>query len=171
MIEWLRRSYEEQVRYRGVEGRFLATLAYLATFLVARGYTSIAKLSGGGSHFQLGTTHIHHMVPGAAIELLGGVMALDASPKRSLGIPREALPGTVFGIGSALVVDEFSLILFVEDTYWQERGVNASLVAYAVGAGMLVTNLRLGWPLYRDTGKAIAEKATTTIAARLAPDG
>jgi hypothetical protein len=73
----------------------------------------------------------------------------------------------MFGVGTALVVDEFSLMLFVEDTYWQEKGVNASLLAYTVGAAMLIVNLRLGWPLYRDTGVAIAEKATTSIAARL----
>ena len=54
----------------------------------------------------------------------------------------------MFGVGSALVIDEFCLILFVEDTYWQERGVNASVAAYGVFAAASIGNLYYGRVLY-----------------------
>lgn len=84
-----------------------------------------------------GGLHIHHVVFGVLISLVGGVA--------SITVPGDSLTGrsvaaAVFGVGSALVLDEFALILRLEDVYWTEQGrisVDAVLIALAI-SGMLV---------------------------------
>ena len=56
------------------------------------------------------------------------------------GVPEFTVAATFFGIGAALVLDEFALILHLQDVYWAEDGrtsVDAVFTAVAV-AGLLV---------------------------------
>src|SRR5689334_2975434 len=56
------------------------------------------------------------------------------------GVPEFTAASIVFGIGAALVLDEFALMLHLSDVYWAEDGrtsVDAVFVAVAV-AGLLV---------------------------------
>jgi hypothetical protein len=56
------------------------------------------------------------------------------------GVPEFTVAATFFGVGAALVLDEFALILHLEDVYWAEDGrtsVDAVFTAVAV-AGLLV---------------------------------
>ncbi len=85
-----------------------------------------------------GGLHIHHVVIGVVLVLVSGVtmvtLAVDG------GVGEFTAAAIVFGIGAALVLDEFALILHLEDVYWSEDGrtsVDAVFVAVAV-AGLLV---------------------------------
>ena len=79
-----------------------------------------------------GGLHIHHVVFGVVFMLVAawpGWLVPDDywSGGRSLA--------ALFGIGSALVLDEFALILHLEDVYWSEKGrtsIDAVFVAVAV---------------------------------------
>jgi lysyl-tRNA synthetase class 2 len=74
--------------------------------------------------------HIHHAVPGVILMVAGGLGGLAA---QSTGW--RALAGIGFGIGLALVLDEFALILHLQDVYWTDEGrtsVDAVLLAGAV---------------------------------------
>ena len=56
------------------------------------------------------------------------------------GVPEFTAAAIFFGIGAALVLDEFALILHLQDVYWSEDGrtsVDAVFAAVAV-AGLLV---------------------------------
>jgi hypothetical protein len=56
------------------------------------------------------------------------------------GVPEFTVAATFFGVGAALVLDEFALILHLQDVYWAEDGrtsVDAVFAAIAV-AGLLV---------------------------------
>ncbi len=56
------------------------------------------------------------------------------------GVPEFTAAAVVFGIGAALVLDEFALILHLSDVYWAEDGrtsVDAVFAAVAV-AGLLI---------------------------------
>ncbi|MCV7281498.1 hypothetical protein H7J88_17840 [Mycolicibacterium flavescens] len=82
--------------------------------------------------------HIHHVVIGVILVMISGVtmvtLAVDG------GVPEFTVAATFFGIGAALVLDEFALILHLEDVYWAEDGrtsVDAVFAAVAV-AGLLV---------------------------------
>ena len=89
------------------------------------------KADGGGFH-------LHHVVIGAILVLLSGLsmvtLAVDGSARDF------TVAAVFFGIGAALVLDEFALILHLQDVYWSEDGrtsVDAVFVAVAV-AGLLI---------------------------------
>jgi hypothetical protein len=85
-----------------------------------------------------GTVHVHHMVFGVVLMAAGGVAGL-AAPADSL-IWR-ALAAAVFGLGTALVLDEFALILHLRDVYWSNEGrlsVDAVFVAAGVTALLII---------------------------------
>lgn len=93
------------------------------------------NISGGGG------LHIHHMVIGVILVMVSGVtmvtMAVDG------GVPEFTAASILFGVGAALVLDEFALILHLSDVYWAEDGrtsVDAVFVAVAV-AGLLILGL------------------------------
>ena len=82
--------------------------------------------------------HIHHVVIGVILVMVSGVtmvtLAVDGR------VPEFTVAAIFFGIGAALVLDEFALILHLQDVYWAEDGrtsVDAVFAAIAV-AGLLV---------------------------------
>ena len=90
------------------------------------------NISGGGG------IHIHHVVIGVILVMISGLsmvtLAVDG------GVPEFTAASILFGIGAALVLDEFALILHLSDVYWAEDGrtsVDAVFVAVAV-AGLLI---------------------------------
>jgi hypothetical protein len=85
-----------------------------------------------------GGFHLHHVVIGVILVLLSGVAMVTLAVDGGAGVFTAA--AIVFGIGAALVLDEFALILHLEDVYWAEDGrtsVDAVFVAIAA-AGLLV---------------------------------
>jgi hypothetical protein len=123
-------------------------LAFILTFFITRSITRYIRATAGQTGPRKwwqphnisgkGGTHIHHAVFGVILVLLSGVamisMAVDG------GVRQFTVAAVFFGIGAALVLDEFALILHLEDVYWSEDGrtsVDAVFVAVAV-AGLLV---------------------------------
>lgn len=88
-----------------------------------------------------GGMHIHHVVFGVVFMLVGGVAGIVIPNNQTAALSSVA---ALFGIGSALVLDEFALILHLDDVYWSEQGrtsVDAIFVAVAV-TGLLLLGLR-----------------------------
>jgi hypothetical protein len=88
-----------------------------------------------------GGMHIHHMVFGVVLMVIGGVTGL-AVPDADGGWVDAA--AALFGVGTALVLDEFALILHLSDVYWSEQGrtsVDAVFVAIAL-TGLLLIGVR-----------------------------
>jgi len=123
-------------------------IAFILTFFITRSITRYIRATAGQTGPRKwwqphnisgkGGTHIHHAVFGVILVLLSGVamisMAVDG------GVREFTVAAVFFGIGAALVLDEFALILHLEDVYWSEDGrtsVDAVFVAVAV-AGLLV---------------------------------
>jgi hypothetical protein len=85
-----------------------------------------------------GDVHVHHMVFGVVLMAAGGIAGL-AAPTGSL--EWRASAAGVFGFGTALVLDEFALILHLRDVYWANEGrlsVDAVFVAAGVTALLLL---------------------------------
>jgi len=112
----------------GNEPRLLSAAAFLVTFVVARFVTHFLLASSGGGGIVVGSLHIHHMVFGLILILASG--ALDTSDR--LRRTRAVL----FGIGAALVLDEFALILNLADVYWAPQG-RESIDAVVIFATLL----------------------------------
>jgi hypothetical protein len=89
-----------------------------------------------------GGHHVHHVVFGVVCMLVSGIalIAVYVDGTQTTG----AVLATFFGIGAALVLDEFALIFYLADVYWAEQGrasVDAVFVAIAVTV-MLLFGLR-----------------------------
>lgn len=120
--------------------------------------------SGGG-----GGLHIHHAVFGVVLVLVSGIAMVAMS---SSGTIRQfTFAAVVFGIGAALLLDEFALILHLQDVYWSEDGrtsVDAVFVAAAV-AGLLVLGFNplslFDVGIWRDADSPVARATVALLAA------
>ena len=113
-------------------------IAFIVTFGVVRLITLAIHnnlgpfhdiVIGGGSG---GSLHIHHYLWGLALLAVCGFFALSLEAAR--WHPMLAIP---FGIGLALVLDEFALLLQLKDVYWSDAGVISLTVGVLVAAALL----------------------------------
>ncbi|MGP7999902.1 MAG: hypothetical protein ACLPKI_21700 [Streptosporangiaceae bacterium] len=93
-----------------------------------------AKVRWWPGNVTPGTLHVHHMVFGVVFMLVGGVTGIVA-PGGSLNWRAGA--AALFGLGAALVLDEFALILHLKDVYWSSDG-RLSVEAVFVAGGITV---------------------------------
>ncbi|GAA3459369.1 hypothetical protein ACFFSW_07705 [Saccharothrix longispora] len=106
-------------------------------------------------NFTPGGTHIHHVVFGAVFMMLGGVTGL-AVPDDEHGLRVAA--AALLGVGAALVLDEFALILHLRDVYWTKDGrLSVDAVFLAVGmTGLLLLGARpLGYDEFYGEGRPL----------------
>jgi hypothetical protein len=98
----------------------LCFLSFVVTFVVTRMITRMIRDGRGPFRNQVtaGGTHIHHSVPGIILLIVGAFTAI-ASPG-TLGWMSFA--AVLVGIGTSLVLDEFALILHLQDVYWSGEG-------------------------------------------------
>jgi hypothetical protein len=85
-----------------------------------------------------GGTHIHHVVFGLVFMCVGGVSGLAVQDPHSAWAASAA---SLFGLGAALVLDEFALVLHLDDVYWSEQGrlsVQVVFIAIAVSGLALI---------------------------------
>src|SRR6266700_2021261 len=97
----------------------LSWLAFTATFAVTRGITySIRAGKGPFGNLSAGGEHLHHYLWG--IGMLTGVGAVAVrGTDRLRSHPAVAVS---YGSGLALIVDEFALLLDLQDVYWARQG-------------------------------------------------
>ena len=129
-------GYDTHIYDGGKEALFLVFLAFLIAFALTRLYTRLARVHGWGSA-SVGGVHLHHAVPGLILALGAGLLAFTPWGNRS---PAEEFLAVAFGIGAALVLDEWALIFHLDDVYWSQEG-RSSIDAVIVGstlAGLLL---------------------------------
>ncbi|MEU1536731.1 hypothetical protein [Actinacidiphila glaucinigra] len=116
----------------------LALGAFVLTFLVTRMITRLIRAGRGPfRNISSGGTHIHHVVPGIILMTIGGFGGV-ASSSQGFGA---GLSAVLFGAGAGLVLDEFALVLYLDDVYWSDRGrksVEAVVVTFSVVLMMLL---------------------------------
>ncbi|KII00451.1 membrane protein [Streptomonospora alba] len=150
MVDW----FGSTVVSTGRLPLFCFFVAFVAGFLLIR--MSVRMIRAGvrwwPGNLRPGGLHIHHVVFGVGLMMVGGVAALVVPDRQ--GVPIAVAAG-LFGLGSALVLDEFALILHLRDVYWNEKGrasVDAVFVAVAL-TGLLLTGLRpFGWTWLHSVG-------------------
>ena len=123
-------------------------VAFILTFFVTRTIVRYIRSHAGSDAPRKwwqprnisagGGLHIHHVVIGVILVMISGVSMVTLGVNG--GVPEFTVAATFFGVGAALVLDEFALILHLQDVYWAEDGrtsVDAVFAAVAV-AGLLV---------------------------------
>ncbi|WP_063838244.1 phosphatidylglycerol lysyltransferase domain-containing protein [Saccharothrix sp. ST-888] len=139
-------AYRERIVEAGRQPLFLLLFGLVGSFLFIR--FSVRMIRRGTSWWPGNVTpgglHIHHVVFGQALMLVCGVGGFTIRGEG--GVLREAM-ATGFGIGCGLVLDEFALVLHLEDVYWSEQGrksVDAVIIAVAMIGLLLFGALPLG---------------------------
>src|SRR5690242_14005420 len=116
----------------------LCLLAFVVTFLLTRLVTRMIRAGVGPfrNNVSAGGLHIHHAVPGIILLILGALMALRLPES-----PWFEIAAVLVGIGTSLVLDEFALILHLEDVYWANEGrisvEMSGLAAACIGLALL----------------------------------
>lgn len=132
-------GYETSVFDSGREPAFLMLVAFILTYAFTRFYTRMGRKRGWGSG-SVGGVHLHHLVPGVVMSLAAGGLVIAFKPA---GIPLGLLAVT-FGAGAALTLDEFAMLLHLDDVYWTEEGrlsIDACLAAVAfLGLALLAAS-------------------------------
>ena len=122
----------------------LPLFCFFVAFVVGFGFIRLsvrlirAKVRWWPGNLTTGLVHVHHMVFGVVFMAVGGVAEL-AAPIHSLAW--RSGPAALFGLGTALVLDEFALILHLRDVYWANEGrlsIDAVFVAAGVTALLLL---------------------------------
>jgi hypothetical protein len=137
MSSWL----EDDLVDAGRLPLFLCFLAFLVTFITTRVITRMIRADRGPfkDNVTAGGTHIHHSVPGIILLITGAFMGVAAQSATGWSI----VSALLVGVGSSLVLDEFALILHLQDVYWSNEGrISVEMVSLAVGAlGLVLVGL------------------------------
>jgi hypothetical protein len=114
--------------------------AFVITFLTTRAITRAIRAGRGPFHnISEGGTHVHHAVPGIILLVAGAFLAVDSAPHTAAAV----IAAAAVGIGTSLVLDEFALILHLQDDYWSAEGrVSVEMVSLAFGClGFMLVGL------------------------------
>ncbi len=116
--------------------------AFVLTFLVTRTITRMIRAGKGPFHDNVSGSglHVHHAVPGIILLVTGAFIAVGTSGSDSAWTIVAAL---LIGVGTSLVLDEFALILHLQDVYWADEGrISVEMVSLAMGClGLAVCGL------------------------------
>lgn len=128
--------FDERIVETGRLPLFFLLLAFVLTFLFIRFSVRMirAEVSWWPGNVTPGGVHVHHAFFGMMAMLLSGFGFVAVDPLRTPVI--DCVLAALFGIGAALVLDEFALILHLRDVYWAEEGrtsIDAVFVAIAIG--------------------------------------
>ncbi|MFE9646650.1 hypothetical protein ACFYO0_21555 [Streptomyces sp. NPDC006365] len=97
----------------------LALASFVLTFVITRVITRLIRAGKGPfGNVKTGGVHIHHVVPGVILTVVGGFGSV-AGGGQGFG---SGMCAVLFGMGVGLVLDEFALILHLDDVYWSEQG-------------------------------------------------
>ncbi|MGB9306553.1 MAG: hypothetical protein WCB92_23595 [Mycobacterium sp.] len=146
MFRWLQHDIVDQGRLP----LLCCLVAFILTFFVTRTFVRFIRhrVEHGlpqrwwqPRNVHIGALHIHHVTFGVVLVMISGVtlvtLAVDGQE------PEFTIAAIFFGVGAALVLDEYALILHLSDVYWEEDGrssVDAVFAAVAV-AGLLMLGL------------------------------
>jgi lysyl-tRNA synthetase class 2 len=145
------------------------TVGLLLTFLFVRLNTRLIRANVSWWFHDIeseGGLHVHHMVIGVVVMVAAGLGLIAATPE---GLWLQLL-AFAFGAGVGLTLDEFALILRLQDVYWTTEGrmsVDAVVVAVCVGLLLVLGQAPLGNAF---TVGATSFAADVSIAAVIAID-
>jgi hypothetical protein len=132
MGHWFHRNIVEP----GKLPMLLALASFVLTFAATRTVTRLIRAGKGPFRdVSPGGMHIHHVVPGVVLTVIGGFGAVGSG---RYGVAASVC-AVIFGLGAGLVLDEFALILHLDDVYWTEEGrKSVEIVVLATALALLV---------------------------------
>ncbi|MFE3741663.1 hypothetical protein ACFXP3_36680 [Streptomyces sp. NPDC059096] len=128
--------FQQNITEPGKLPTLLALASFVLTFLLTRTVTRLIRAGKGPfRNIAPGGVHIHHVVPGVILTVIGGFGAVGSGRH---GVTA-CVCAVIFGLGAGLVLDEFALILHLHDVYWSEQGrQSVEAVVLAAALALLV---------------------------------
>lgn len=126
MADWWHRNIIEPEKLP----LLLCFAAFVVTFLTTRGITRLIRAGEGPFKNDVSSSgvHIHHAVPGLVLLTVGSFTSIATTHS-----PWRELAAIAIGIGTSLVLDEFALILRLQDVYWTDEGrLSVEMVSLAI---------------------------------------
>jgi len=137
------RRVEIQTAYReelGPKERSLlwAWLSFTITFAIVRTITySIKHGVGSFGNVSVAGAHLHHYMWGILLLAIVGAIAVRGDDATRW----HPIVATAYGAGVALIVDEYALLLNLQDVYWAKQGkvsIDIAIGLFALGATFFV---------------------------------
>jgi hypothetical protein len=130
------------------ERLLMASIGFYIAFATVRMITHAIRAGRGPFHdVAMGGRHIHHLVWGILLLLLVGYAWLW-QPTRWHPRTTGRVLAFLYGVGSALTLDEFALWLNLRDVYWEREG-RASIDAILLFSALLAIGV-FGGRFFRD---------------------
>ena len=138
------------------ERMFLASIAFFVAFAVIRAITHLIRAGRGPFHDVVTKGgHIHHLVWGILLLLgVGYLWLVQVGTGDAGGLPwASPLTALLFGVASALTLDEFALWFTFRDVYWEREGrlsidavlLFGALLSIAMWGGLFLRDLVWLW--------------------------
>jgi hypothetical protein len=97
----------------------ISWLSFTAAFAGVRALTYSIRAGRGPFHDVTPKgVHLHHYLWGILLVSSAGGVAVRGDER----LRRHPLVATAYGLGMALIVDEFALLLDLKDVYWAKQG-------------------------------------------------
>jgi hypothetical protein len=141
----------------GEQSALIAWLAFTGAWGGVRGITHAIKAGKGPfKNMSVGGEHLHHYMWGIGMVTGVGGVAVRGDEK----LRRHPVTAVTYGIGLALIVDEFALLLDLQDVYWARQGRVS--VDVAVGAISAAGSAFAALPVLRKVARRLRERGHKT---------
>jgi hypothetical protein len=148
--------YRVHFRNARHERMFLASIAFFLAVAVTRTITHLIRAGRGPFHDVVTKEgHLHHLVWGILLLLgVGYLWLAQVGTGDAAGSPWSSrITALLFGVASALTLDEFALWLTFRDVYWEREGrlsidavlLFGSLLSIAMWGGPFLADLLWLW--------------------------
>jgi hypothetical protein len=141
----------------GEQSALIAWLAFAGAWGGVRGITHAIKAGKGPfRNMSVGGEHLHHYMWGIGMITGVGGVAVRGDEK----LRRHPMTAVTYGIGLALIVDEFALLLDLQDVYWNKQGrISVDVAVGSIGAaGSAFAAL----PVLRKVARRLRERGKET---------
>jgi hypothetical protein len=135
-VDVVHKAYLEEL---GPEERaaLMSWAGFTTTFAAVRGITySIRDGKGPFRNLSVGGAHLHHYMWGIGLLSGVGAVAVHGNDQQR----RHPAVSLSYGVALALIVDEFALLLDLDDVYWTKQGrvsIDLGIGLVAVGGTVL----------------------------------
>jgi hypothetical protein len=119
------------------ERLFLSSVSFFGAFVCVRAITLMIHMGVGPfRNVEAGGVHIHHLVWGILLLLLVGYLWLVdlGTGVGTASVWASRATAVLYGVGSALTLDEFALWLRLKDVYWSSDGRESVRAVLMFGA-------------------------------------
>ena len=141
----------------GEQSALIAWLAFTGAWSGVRGITHAIRAGKGPfRNMSLGGEHLHHYMWG--IGMLAGVGGVAVRGDEKLH--RHPATAVTYGVGLALIVDEFALLLDLQDVYWAKQGRIS--VDVAIGGIAAAGSVFAALPVLRKVARRLRERGKET---------